>query len=90
MKLKQKYEKWMETGRLPKDGLCNCLMRTEYQNTLGLFRPSLKDKFELSEEGISRGYWGSGLAYTDKGKFYSFTPLRQTIVLLILAMHDEL
>ncbi len=23
MKLKQKYEKWMETGKLPNVGLCN-------------------------------------------------------------------
>ena len=25
MKLKQKYENWMETGELPKPGLCRCV-----------------------------------------------------------------
>ena len=90
MKLKQEYENWMETGELPENGLCSCLLRTKYKSTLELFEPLLEESMELSKEGISQCYWASGLSYTDNGRFYSFTPLRQTIVLLILAIHDEL
>ena len=90
MKLKKEYEKWVETGELPGDGLCNSLRRTEYQNTLELFKPSRKEKFELIASDFSFCYWGSGLNNNDLGIFNKFTPLRQTIVLLILAMHDEL
>ena len=90
MKLKQKYEKWMETGKLPTYGLCNSLMGTEYQNTLELFIPSSRDSAELYINSLDLTYWASGLAYNDNGNFYTFTPLRQTIVLLILAMHNEL
>ena len=90
MKLKQEYKKWMKTGELPENGLCRCLSGTKYKSTLRLFRPSGKEKFELIASGFNFGYWGSGLTCNDWGIFYKFTPLRQTIVLLILAMHDEL
>ena len=90
MKLKQEYENWMETGELPENGLCKCLSGTKYKSTLDLFKPSRKEKFELVAIEFSYGYWGSGLAYSDNDKYAKFTPLRQTIVLLILAIHDEL
>lgn len=67
-----------------------CLSGTKYKSTLGLFRPSHEEYMELFKKGISYWYWGSGLSCTDNDKFTKFTPLRQTIVLLILAMHDEL
>ena len=90
MNLKQEYENWMETGELPKPGLCSSLMRTKYQNTLGLFKPSYKELCELSKEDISNLFWASGLLIDDKDKYTKFTPLRQAIVLLILVIHDEL
>ena len=92
MNLIEEYENWMETGQLPKAGLFNCLRGTKYKDTLCLFRPSSKDCAELFRDSIDLTYWASGLAYDDKynSRDYSFTSLRQIIVLLILAIHDEL
>lgn len=90
MNLKQEYEKWMENGRLPKGGLCNSLMGTKYRNTLKLFGPSCEELYELFKEDLSNIFWGSGLSLNDNDRHIKFTPLRQTIVLLILAMHNEL
>lgn len=90
MNLIEEYENWMETKELPDNGLCGCLKGTEYRDTLRLFIPSSKDFTELFRNSLDLAYWGSSLAYNDNGRFYSFTPLRQTIVLLILAIHDEL
>ena len=53
MNLIEEYEKWMETGELPKPGLCNCLSGTQYESTLDFFLPSYEELCELVKKDIS-------------------------------------
>jgi len=89
MKLIDLYKEWMETGKLPDWGLCNSIPK-EYWETLDLFEPSQDEESQLDYEGLSWNYWASGLPTNHKDEKYGFTPLRQTIVLLICAMKDEI
>lgn len=81
------YEKWMETGKIEGyGGLCHAFPGSE----IGLF------------EAI--GYWGYWADKGDtviltqnvndlekkNALLYEFTPLRQTVVLFLAAMNDEL
>ena len=79
----------MESGRLPSDGLCGSLSGTVYKETL-------ENVFEnLYIEGT---YWGADIIRNDNdlSEHYNFRRLheygstRQSIVLLICAMHNEL
>jgi hypothetical protein len=85
MKLFDLYKEWMETGTLGEPsnfdgGLCNAVPE-EYQADLKLFVPD--DWHEV--------FWAYELKrYEYKRRAYDFTPLRQTIVLLICAMKDEI
>lgn len=94
MKLIEKHEAWMKKGRLSYEGLCysvNDKTPGAYWRTLcELFLPSQEDIRELASGGYSTLYWGSGLKAGDAEVSTAYTPLRQTIVLLICAMHDEL
>ena len=91
MTLINEYKKWIGTGILPYTGLCFTLKGTIYFQTLEMFRPNLKEQEELYKENKSMLFWGNGENYNDvKSLDLDFTPLRQTIVLLICAMHDEL
>jgi hypothetical protein len=85
------YEEWMENGSIPGEGLCGSLDK-EGQELLKNFVPTNEDENVLMEDDYSIEYWGSGLKYSDDviEKMYSFTPLRQTIVLLMAAMNGEL
>lgn len=89
MKKKKKYlelyKKWLESGKLPTGlGLCN---------EFGTYASG-----EPEKDGI--GYWNDELFATmcppKYGNSYwggpvgEFTPLRQTIVLFMAAMNDEL
>ncbi len=75
----------------PMSGLCGLLDKTQYLKTLKKFTPTVDDAERLSWEGKCLSHWGSGLDRGDIGRArYEFTPLRQTILLLIAAMHDEL
>jgi hypothetical protein len=80
------YKEWMEKGSIPGIGLCGSLDK-EGRELLKNFVPT-----DLMEADYSSWYWGSGLKYSDDviEQMYSFTPLRQTIVLLMAAMNDEL
>lgn len=89
-KLIDLYKEWMETGLIEEDrfrkhgtgGLCNCVPE-KYLETLFLFTPK-KD---------SDGFWANNLDrtyYSTIESMYGFNPLRQTIVLLICAIHNEL
>jgi len=80
---------WMKTGSLPEDGLCDTLEYTKYYK-------DLKNLFETAE--LYGQYWGAdvGQQYNDSSELYKFRryreygPTRQSIVLLICAMHNEL
>jgi len=82
------YYKWMETGEIEQNGLCASL---DFDTIEEVFDP----------EGKLGGYWGyDGRAIygIEHNKYYlsyreltrEFTSLRQTIVLFLAAMNDEL
>lgn len=88
-KLIDLYKEWMDAGEINErsnpngeGGLCNALP-LEYLPTLDYVSP---------ETAPSHSYWASGLSCDSESHeaMYKFNPLRQTIVLLICAMHDEL
>jgi hypothetical protein len=90
-KLIDHYKEWVEKERLPKTGLCNSIPR-KYSKSLGLFAPTLNDEINLAKLDLSCTFWGSGLSVFDEhfDKCHELTPLRETIILLICAMHDEI
>ena len=88
-KLIEHYKEWIEKGKLPKFGLCNSVP-DEYIESLLLFKPTDDELNELKILGMSWGYWASGLWVVDPNKLDTLTPLRETIILLICAMHDEI
>jgi len=90
-KLIDLYKEWMETEDLSGDGLCSSLPK-HYLESFEHFSPSQQEIHELGNQMFSTLYWGSGLKCYDHIDLRArkFTPLRQTIVLLICAMHDEL
>ncbi len=88
-KLIEHYKEWLEEGQLPKHGLCKSVPN-EYKDSLCLFMPTDAEINELSYHGMSGLYWGSGLGLFDMNKYNAVTPLRETIILLICAMHDEI
>jgi hypothetical protein len=88
-KLIDNYKEWVEDGGLPDYGLCNSVP-SEYRESLLLFVPTDDESDELVKLGISRHYWASGLGVLDPNKLDTLTPLRETIILLICAMHDEI
>jgi len=92
MKLIELYKEWMETGAIPKRGLCWSLPE-KYLIDLSLFRPNTEEENELWENGLTIVYWGSGLNTLSSSMYnleHKFTDLRQTIVLLICAMNNEI
>lgn len=94
MKLIDLYKEWMKKGTMTKEGRLLfglCLeLPFEYSASLELLTPTIEDYKSLSNDGFCTVYWGSGLPVDHKDEMSAFTPLRQTIVLLICAMHDEL
>lgn len=85
MKKKKKYlplyYKWMEAGQLPEFGLCCSLERYDgYDQLLLLFAP--EDRWEAC------GFWAATPGNWED-ELQQFTPLRQTIVLLMAALNGE-
>lgn len=81
------YEKCIGAGRLPHDGLCKSFGKVKkFQR----FIPTCDDFDIMNQEDKSTGYWGSGVKYNNIRKYCGFTPLRQTIVLFMAAMNNEL
>ena len=83
------YNACMKTRSIPRDGLCCCDAYISLK-LLDLFEPTISDCNQLSEQGLSVGYWASGLNSYAWGKYREFTPLRQTIVLFMAAINNEL
>ncbi len=87
-KKKGKYLKFyndaIKYGKMKDAGLCECF---EFDGFIVLFEPTYENKDELRDNKKSVMYWGS-----DNGNWlcYKFTPLRQTIVLFMAAMNNEL
>lgn len=81
----------MITGRMPASGLCSAsLLGYIDENLLDLMEPTLADNEQLEAEGLETIYWASGLKESDPNVDYAFTQLRQTIVLFMAAMNNEL
>lgn len=87
----QLYINYFEKTTLPKEGLCGCADINLIDSNIlkEYFEPSDSELITLEFENHSRVYWGSGLEDGDWG-LYEFTPLRQTIVLLMAAIAGEL
>lgn len=93
MNLKQEYIKWKEIGRIPYKGLCLTLRLTKYYKTLMEIEPTYKERELLKKENKDSVYWGYGEINSDidlSTLSRELTPLRETIILLILAIHGEL
>jgi hypothetical protein len=91
MKFLTLYSRWSSTGLLPDIGLCNSVPY-ELKDVLNDFGPTKEEIEELASEGLSKGCWGSGLPLIEDNadrRFYEFTPLRQTIILLCAALNGE-
>lgn len=78
------YNLCMKTGLMPKDGLCNSLR--EFGYGCDQFIP-------LHNEADFFMYWGSDQTagkVNMREHMFAFNPLRQTIVLFLAAMNNEL
>lgn len=88
MKLIDLHKRWCKSGRLPMIGLCYTIDRfgeKEDLDYLLMFKP---DKIINSFRGRYWGYgkFGGGV----DNVVCEYTPLRQTIVLLICCMKNEI
>lgn len=86
MKYLPLYYEWMKSGSMPYSGLCRCF-----------FGKTLFTKF-IIPDAPDWGFWGyeGYVRFTDQCSKseridveYTFTPLRQNIVLLLAAMAGE-
>jgi hypothetical protein len=88
-KLIDHYKEWDKEGQLPDYGLCDSIP-SEYEKSLLLFKPTDAELDELESLRMAVFFWASGLSVFDVNKCRALTPLRETIILLICAMHDEI
>lgn len=94
------YINCMETGEIPGHGLCGCdEVGLFNEGLLSLFIPNQSDIITLHNEKYIvnldvDSFWGAGTDIDDNfnahNRAYSFTPLRQTIVLFMAAINNEL
>lgn len=89
------YNTSIANGRMRFAGLCGNFDGFFCDNgieMLELFEPTDDDFNNLTSEGYIVSFWGSGLHrnHSFDAVQYGFTPLRQTIVLFMAAMNNEL
>lgn len=87
------YNKYIQTGMLPDQGLCCCALSGIIdRQLLKIMEPTDNDYKDLRAEEISTVYWACGLPANldDHEKKWPFTPLRQTVILFMAAMNGEL
>lgn len=76
--------------KMPCYGLCDCACVGFIDDIVfDLLLPTNKELIELQREGLSTFFWASGKP-TDFNYLGSFTPLRQTIVLFMACLNNEL
>lgn len=93
MNLLKFYKDCMSTGRLPNSGLCACFGESRERDIFKrYFEPTFSDIKRLKAEGLSRLFWGYGGNIFDNSdeKRCCFTPLRQTLVLLLNEIMKDL
>lgn len=83
------YEQCMESGFMEDIGLCNALPHALNNQVFDMVKPTLTDFCELDGKGLSSLFWASGLNSFDPNRYTLFTPLRQTLVLLMAAIAGE-
>jgi hypothetical protein len=91
------YNNCMETGNLQisdGSGLCCAAKEGLISNELlDIFTPTHEDEDELDIEGLSVGWWASGVNRhdynVDDEKRMGFTPLRQTVVAFMAVIKIE-
>jgi hypothetical protein len=95
------YKRWMKTGLIPDAGLCNVFGTVKEHPDkweflkhplFDLFKPDQPFRFNQSD---ARTYWGYGKSIKNEAGYLNnyvreFSELRQTIVLLMAAMNNEL
>lgn len=96
MKFLECYNKWMKTGRMPKDGLCNSLPDQLIESEA--WKMCKRTKYDTIVE--CEVYWAYEFdtndpqynydKYNYDDRYYAFTPLRQTLILLAAAINGEL
>ena len=93
-KLIELHKKWMEAGKITGEipnGLCHEITGS-YRDKFILIMPSDEELVILEKDGFDTAYWASELPESESNKRLSenYGALRQTIVLLICAMNNEL
>lgn len=89
IKIMPLYHQWMVSGKMSHSGLCQTPIG-KIPILLDLFEPSDKMLESMDWRNLSLGWWASELRMDDPKKHYTFTPLRQTIVLFCAAINGEL
>lgn len=90
------YETCMQTGYMHVDGLCRALYVDLIDSgTFELFKPTESDIDELVRKNmLSRdtrdGFWAADMSMFESNRHNKFTTLRQTIVLFMAAINNEL
>lgn len=84
------YKECLKSKQLPTQGLCFSLLDAE----LDLFAPPGWYNREIGYNEYDEWYWGYNgdkqSGESDNERRFAFTPLRQTIVLFLAAMNNEL
>jgi hypothetical protein len=76
------HKVWMETGRMDDCGLCWAIPHGYRSVFSKAMAPTSEDEQVLLGDDNSLLYWGSGVHCFHHDKTYTYTPLRQTILLL--------
>lgn len=84
------YYKWLEEGEMPETGLCSSLPFDLIDtDAFFMMEPTEKDYDKIAKRKEAQIFWASGVKYDDPKRRYTFTPLRQTIVILCALMEGE-
>lgn len=83
------YMKCSRIRKMSEAGLCHVFnaYRPEDYPEFKIISPTKKEKQQLCENGFNQTWWGSESYFPEH---YKFTPLRQTLVLLMAALNNEL
>lgn len=92
MKLIDYHKLWCETGKLPSLGLCSTLIALNLKEEFKILKTLIKPNVEELPWCGHRDYWGccTETIFKCNIKPNEYTPFRQTIVLLICAIKNEI
>lgn len=87
----QFYMDCMKRGSMPCAGLCGCADDKDISEKMFLLmEPTVEDYIRLNNRNMNTVWWASGIRNRGKDRISTFTPLRQTIVLFMAALNNEL